>query len=94
LLTSVSCATTSYCWASGVVVPLGMSRPITVSEAQGFLTTTDDQGQSWQTAQLPPALDIRAVAAVSCPDTTTCLALGFQVTESGQGTFVLLSYGS
>jgi photosystem II stability/assembly factor-like uncharacterized protein len=91
ILTSVSCPTSSYCWASGVIVPSGTGNAISFADAQGLLASSTDQGQSWQTAQLPS--DIRAVAGLSCPDTTTCFALGFDKPAFGNGSFVLLSYG-
>jgi photosystem II stability/assembly factor-like uncharacterized protein len=91
LLTSISCPSTSYCWASGVTVPSGTGSAISFADAEGLLATTTDAGQSWQTAPLPES--VRAVAQVSCPDTTTCFALGFDKPESGGGSFVLLTYG-
>ena len=91
LLTVVSCSTSSSCWIAGVVPPAGR-RPLTFVETKGFLASTSDQGQTWLTTQLPPAFDIRAVAAISCPDTTTCYAIGFQRPTSGPGKFVLLAY--
>jgi hypothetical protein len=92
LLTSISCPSSSYCWVSGVVVPAGSGNAITFADAEGLLAMTADSGQSWQTAQVPEG--IRAVGRVSCPDATTCFALGFEKEASGQGSFVLLSYAS
>lgn len=91
LLTSISCPSSSYCWASGVIIPPGTSRAITFTDAQGLLATTSDQGQTWQTAQLPTG--VTAIGGISCPDTTTCFALGYSKPAVGRGTFVLLSYG-
>lgn len=84
----VSCSTSSYCWVSGAVTG------IADAQAQGFLAMTKNQGQSWQTAALSPSLGISAVPAISCPDSTTCFALGYRPGESGQGDFVILSYRS
>ncbi len=92
LLTSVACPSSSYCWASGVVVPKGTGRAISFANAQGMLAMTTDQGQSWQPATLPPG--IRAVAGLSCPDTSTCYALGFEKPANGNGSFVLMTYGT
>ena len=96
LLSSTSCATSSYCWASGAAIPPGSSSPINFDSLKGLLTMTDDQGASWTTAQLPPSVDVNVVDAVSCPTSSTCFALGYQSTKPGQttGSFVFLSYGS
>ncbi|MGO9341213.1 MAG: hypothetical protein ACLP6E_01645 [Acidimicrobiales bacterium] len=95
-LSSTSCATSSYCWASGVAIPPGSRYPIALDSLQPRLTMTDDQGASWTTAQLPPYLGVNVVDAISCPSTSTCFALGYQSTQPGQttGSFVFLSYGS
>jgi photosystem II stability/assembly factor-like uncharacterized protein len=93
-LTSVSCPSSSDCWTSGVVIGQSSTgNRVVFADTQGLLVTTADQGQNWQTSQLPE--DVRAVGAVSCPSTTTCYALGFQKPASGDGNggFVLLSSG-
>jgi hypothetical protein len=87
--TSLSCASASACWASGVVVPTGQGSPITFADAEGFLASTSDGGASWHQAPLP--IDIRAVAQISCPSTATCFALAYHKTSSDDGSFVLLS---
>jgi hypothetical protein len=86
LVLGVSCATASYCWVSGAVMP-------SVS-LQALLAVTQNEGQSWQTVPVSPSLDIGAVPAVSCPDMTTCFALGYRPAVSGQGDFVILSHRS
>lgn len=88
---AITCPTSSYCWASGTQLPAG-SAAVTVFAAQGVLATTNDEGQTWQTAQLPP--DLGVVTRVACPSTTSCFALAWQQGTSQQGQFVLLSYGS
>ncbi len=96
MLTSMSCATSSYCWASGAAIPPGSTSPIAIDSTTPQLTMTDDQGASWTTAQLPQSLDVNLVDAVSCPAAATCFALGYQSTQPGHttGSFVFLSYGS
>jgi hypothetical protein len=97
-LMGVSCATASLCWVSGAVVPSEIpwtsGSPISIDSAQvqGLLAATQDGGQSWQTIQPSPSLEIGLVPAVSCPTSTSCFALGYQRATSGQGAFVLLSY--
>jgi hypothetical protein len=94
----VSCMSAISCWVSGALVPKpiawGQDFALAMSRVHGLLAVTDDQGQSWQTVAPSPSLDIGAVPAVSCPDPTTCFALGYQHTGSGPGGFVLLSEGS
>ena len=73
LLMGVSCASASFCWVSGAVVPSeipwasGFAIPVGSAQVQGLLATTQDGGQSWQTVQPSPSLDIGVVPAVSCP---------------------------
>jgi photosystem II stability/assembly factor-like uncharacterized protein len=95
----MSCATSSYCWSSGALMSLRAlesGSPVAVGNDQvkGLLAMTHDQGQSWQTVAVPPSLDVGPVPAISCPDSTTCFALGYQRAASGPATFVLLSYES
>jgi hypothetical protein len=89
ILTSLSCASGSSCWASGVVVPTGSGSVITFADAQGLLASTADGGASWQAVRLPDG--IRAVAQVSCPAATQCFALAYDKPPTGSGSFVLLS---
>jgi photosystem II stability/assembly factor-like uncharacterized protein len=95
----MSCPTNSYCWLSGALISLRAlesGAPVAVGNDQvkGLLALTHDQGQSWQTVAVPTSLDVGPVPAISCPDATTCFALGYQRTASGPATFVLLSYES
>ena len=96
LLSDVACATASSCWVSGALLPTVGTAPgppaITVGQVQSLLATTDDQGQSWQVVSPAPSLDIGEVMAVSCPEATSCFAVGYQRTASGPGSFVFLSY--
>jgi photosystem II stability/assembly factor-like uncharacterized protein len=96
LLSSTSCATSSYCWASGSAIPPGSGNPIRLDSLQPLLTATDDQGASWTTAELSPSIGVKVVDAVSCPSAPTCFALGYESTEPGRttGSFVFLSYDS
>ena len=93
LVMGVSCATASSCWVSGAVIPSVSTSPtvITDGQVQDLLAVTENQGQSWQAVSVSPSLDIGAVPAVSCPDTTTCFALAYRPAVSGQGDFVMLS---
>jgi len=95
---AMSCPTSSYCWLSGALISLRAleTEPVAVAtdQVKGLLAMTDNQGQSWQTVAVPPSLDVGPVPAISCPDATTCFALGYQRAASGPATFVLLSYES
>ena len=94
----LSCPTSAYCWLSGALISLRAleTEPVAVGNAQvkGLLAMTHDGGQSWQTVVVPPSLHVGPVPAISCPDATTCFALGYQRAASGPATFVLLSYES
>ena len=50
LLSSTACATSSYCWASGAAMPPGSTNPVKLDTLHALLTTTDDQGATWKTA--------------------------------------------
>ncbi|MGH9171824.1 MAG: hypothetical protein ACRD0Z_13290 [Acidimicrobiales bacterium] len=91
---SVACVTPSTCWAAGAVLqtPGGIvtiGEPQLHSQSQPVLESTNDQGQTWQAAQLPAGSGITRVGNVSCSSTTSC----FAIAQSGNG-LVLLSYGS
>lgn len=91
-LPSMSCATASSCWAAGsaLQVPGGV---LTLGggqqQAQPVLESTEDQGQSWQAAELPTGYGITDVGTVSCAGTSSC----FAIAQSTSG-LVLLSSGS
>jgi photosystem II stability/assembly factor-like uncharacterized protein len=78
-LVSISCPTTTECWAVGM---LGSS---------GVIVATSDAGATWTPVQLPTALtpaqrkatgllqlDIENVSSVSCSTSGTCVAIGLQ----------------
>jgi len=98
LLQGLSCPTASYCWVSGVQLPADSGAPQQTPEAidlanlQGVLASTTDGGQTWQQAQLPTDLTNSVVTSVSCPTSTTCLALAWQEAKSQTARVVLLSY--
>ena len=90
----ISCPTSSSCWVTGGGLPStqGTSgNPVAAADAHAFVAETTDLGQSWQFAQLPAGVD--AVGNLSCPDATTCYALGAQKQPSGVNSLVLLSDG-
>jgi photosystem II stability/assembly factor-like uncharacterized protein len=89
LLTDISCPVSTYCWASGAIVPQGSGGAVPVADAQGMLALSTDQGQSWQTAQLPAG--VRAILRVSCPSTDACYALSVLQSPNGQESFGLLT---
>jgi hypothetical protein len=95
LLSDVVCLTASSCWVSGALLPTDgtESAPpaITMGQVQSLLALTEDQGQNWQVVSPAPSLAIGEVMAVSCPDATSCFALGYQRAASGPGSFVFLS---
>jgi len=81
--TSISCATSSLCWLTGAAMPQpspGSSgqQPIGIGQAQGLLASTADGGSTWALSA-PPA-GVGGVIDVTCPDSTTCFALGVEQT--------------
>jgi photosystem II stability/assembly factor-like uncharacterized protein len=88
-LTSMTCPTASTCLAAGTIPPVQRQfRPFKLG-GQPVLVSTNDQGQTWQAAQLPARYGITWVSSVSCPAATSCFAIG-QTTKG----LVFLSYGS
>jgi photosystem II stability/assembly factor-like uncharacterized protein len=96
--TSMSCATSSSCWLTGAAQPQpgpnsstpqsgtprsaarGAGRAFSIGQAQGLLASTADGGSTWALST-PPA-GVGGVIDVTCPDTTTCFALGVEQTGS------------
>jgi photosystem II stability/assembly factor-like uncharacterized protein len=91
-LPSMSCVTASTCWAAGSILQLP-GGVVTIGGPQGnqqpVLESTDNQGQTWQAAELSAGYGITAVGNVSCSTTTSC----FAIAQSGSG-LVFLSSGS
>ncbi|HTX81338.1 MAG TPA: hypothetical protein VME44_04130 [Streptosporangiaceae bacterium] len=94
----MSCASTSSCWRSGAsnlpANPRSLRAFFSIGQAQGLLASTADGGATWALST-PPA-HVGGVADVTCPDTTTCFALGIEQTGSARSDFkvVLLSNAS
>jgi photosystem II stability/assembly factor-like uncharacterized protein len=95
---AMSCARSSSCWLSGASeLPAnpGSERAFfSIGQAQGLLASTADGGTTWALSK-PPA-GVGGVADVTCPDTTTCFALGIKQTGSAPSDFkvVLLTNAS
>jgi photosystem II stability/assembly factor-like uncharacterized protein len=82
---SLSCASLSECWLTGAAMPKPHASSaarqfIGIGQAQGLLASTEDGGATWALST-PPAR-VGGVIDVSCPDTTTCFALGVEQTGS------------
>ena len=95
---SISCPEATQCWTTGVMGPTGTPDEvgaIDLHTAPGFATSTSDGGKSWQQAQLPQG--VGAILGISCPDATSCYAVGLKQVPQSSDTpqpFVLLAYGN
>jgi photosystem II stability/assembly factor-like uncharacterized protein len=95
---AMSCASSSSCWLSGAsklpANPASERAFFSIGQAQGLLASTTDGGATWALSK-PPA-GVGGVADVTCPDTTTCFALGIKQTGSASSDFkvVLLTNAS
>jgi photosystem II stability/assembly factor-like uncharacterized protein len=87
--TSMSCATSSSCWLVGAGAP---ASPPTSSSTHGFvsigqasplLASTADGGTTWALSTAPAG--VGGVLDVSCPDSSTCFALGAEQSASAPG---------
>ena len=92
-LTSIACPSATRCWASGH----------TLSTSSGVLTLTSDGGASWSATQVPtdsgprqqqrsglPGADIENVSSVSCPTTSTCMAMAAPVVLASEDRQIVL----
>jgi photosystem II stability/assembly factor-like uncharacterized protein len=81
---SMSCATSSSCWLTGGAMPepspssTGQQQVIGIGQAEGLLASTADGGSTWALSPAPSG--VGGVIDVTCPDTTTCFALGVEQT--------------
>jgi hypothetical protein len=77
---SVSCSTTSDCWAGGQSYGSLCNGSCPYVPTQGVLAATTNGGQSWSTVQLPEAptttLQYGTVFPVSCVIGASCFAVG------------------
>ena len=91
----MSCATSSSCWLTGAGGPAnpapnsptpqtthsgGALAAFSIGQAQGLLASTADGGSTWARSTVPAG--VGGVIDVSCPDTSTCFALGVKQTGS------------
>jgi len=94
----MTCASSSSCWLSGAsslpANPGSLRAFFSIGQAQGLLASTADGGATWALSRLPAG--VGGVADVTCPDTTTCFALGIKQTGSAPSDFkvVLLTNAS
>jgi photosystem II stability/assembly factor-like uncharacterized protein len=83
---SMSCATSSSCWLTGAGPSASPSvnsptpHSISIGQAQGLLASTADGGSTWALSTEPAG--VGGVIDVSCPDASTCFALGVEQTGS------------
>lgn len=61
----------------------GTQQFFSIGQAQGLLASTADGGSTWALSA-PPA-GVGGVIDVTCPDTSTCFALGVEQTGSAPG---------
>jgi len=97
--TSMSCATSSSCWLTGAAMPTPSpsstgQQAIGIGQAQGLLASTADGGSTWALSTAPSG--VGGVIDITCPDTTTCFALGVEQTgpASSDSEVVLLTSAS
>jgi photosystem II stability/assembly factor-like uncharacterized protein len=84
LLDTISCPSASDCWLGGVVRPAGDDGPaILAADAHGLLAWTSDGGSTWQQASAPQG--VGPISSVTCPDTSTCYALGLEPASAISG---------
>jgi photosystem II stability/assembly factor-like uncharacterized protein len=82
--TSMSCAASLSCWLTGGAMPqpspssTGQQQVIGIGQAEGLLASTADGGSTWALSTTPAG--VGGVIDVTCPDTTTCFALGVEQT--------------
>jgi photosystem II stability/assembly factor-like uncharacterized protein len=79
--TSLSCATSSSCWLTGAAMlqpSSSASQAVGIGQAEGLLASTADGGSTWALSTAPSG--VGGVIDVTCPDSTTCFALGVQQT--------------
>ena len=89
LESSVSCPSIAECWASGVTIPQNAGSAVPISELQGVVAVSTDEGQTWQPARLP--VGVHVVMSVSCPSTNACYAFAILQSSTGQPVFGLLT---
>jgi photosystem II stability/assembly factor-like uncharacterized protein len=94
---SMSCATSSSCWLTGAASPASpptSAQAFSIGQAQGLLASTADGGSTWALSTVPAG--VGGVIDVTCPDTSTCFALGVEQTGSApsQSEVVLLTNAS
>jgi hypothetical protein len=77
---SVSCSTSSDCWAGGIAYGSLCNGSCPYVPTQGVLAATTNGGQSWSTVPLPDApnttLQYGTVFPVSCVIGASCFAVG------------------
>jgi hypothetical protein len=86
---NISCPNITECWASGVKIPSNSGSTVSISQLQGVLAVSTDEGRTWQSAPLPAG--VKVVASVSCPSTTTCYAFVILQGQNGRPAFGLLT---
>jgi len=95
---SMSCASSSSCWLTGAGTPASRPanssaqrssspghalRSVSVGQARALLASTVDSGASWAVSTAPAR--VGGVIDVSCPNTSTCFALGAEQNGSAPG---------
>ncbi len=86
---SISCAASSSCWLAGAGAPA--SRPtnsrtqhfVSIAQAKPLLASTADGGATWTVSSVPAG--VGGLLDVTCPDTSTCFALGAEQDASAPG---------
>jgi photosystem II stability/assembly factor-like uncharacterized protein len=96
---SMSCPSSSSCWLTGAGGPNNPAAAassqrngaVSIGQAQGLLASTSDGGATWALSTVPAG--VGGLIDITCPDTSTCFALGVEQTGSapGHGKAVLLT---
>lgn len=77
---SISCSTTSDCWASGLLYESLCEGSCSYAASQGVIMATVDGGRTWTHEQLPtppsPSLQYVSVYPMTCATETACFAVG------------------
>lgn len=90
-VTSVSCVSSTTCWAGGVIDPANFGPASGVGSGPGVIAQTTDFGQTWQEATLPSS--VHSIFGISCPTASTCFAAAVLSDNSGSYSLGLISNG-
>ena len=82
-LSSVSCGSSTRCWAVGISGP----NPVLDPAAASVIVASTDGGATWK-AQHVTGGDVPQLSGIACPDSTRCMAVGSDGSSPGTGIVV------